>query len=82
MCDHEKKHATNQVFVYFCLPVVLVCFLWFLTVNVSEFVELGRDRSSLTASSFLIVGNKDLETVKYMKQTTKKSNPFKSQIFW
>lgn len=70
----KKKHATSQVFINFHfinLPVVLVCFLWFLTVSVSELVELGRDKSSLITSSFLMVGNKDLETVKHMKQTTK-----------
>lgn len=81
MRDHEKKHATNKMFIPFCLPVLLAHLRWFLTVSVSDLVELGRGRSSLTASSFLMVGNKDLETVKYMKQTTKISHPFKSQFF-
>lgn len=47
------------------------------SVNVSELVELA-----LIASSFLIVGKKGLVIVKYVKRTTKKSNPFKSGIFW
>lgn len=72
----KQNHATSQVFINFHLPVVLVCFLWFVTVSVSKLVELGRDKSSLIASSFLMVENKDLETFKHMKQATKKLNHF------